>query len=227
MPLSLPQSWQSELASEIGKPYFRELEVFVDGQRAVHEVFPAESDVFNALSATAPDRVRVVILGQDPYHDVGQAHGMAFSVCSGIKPPPSLVNIFAELRNDVGCKVPNNGYLVPWAVQGVLLLNAVLTVRAHEPNSHKNRGWEKFTDAVLRVVNERGQSVIFVLWGNYAHKKEQLIDTARHTIIKSAHPSPLSARNGFFGSRPFSQINSNLTARGQAPVNWQLPDVGG
>jgi uracil-DNA glycosylase len=221
----VPRSWQSELASETSKPYFRELESFVDEQRAAHQVFPAESDVFNALNTTPPDKVRVVILGQDPYHDVGQAHGMAFSVCAGIKPPPSLVNIFAELRDDCGCKVPNNGHLVPWAEQGVLLLNAVLTVRAHEPNSHKNRGWEKFTDAVLHVVNERGETVIFVLWGNYAHKKEQLIDTTRHTIIKSAHPSPLSARNGFFGSRPFSKINSRLSARGLTTVDWQLPDI--
>jgi uracil-DNA glycosylase len=225
LPLTIPQSWRSVLLTETSKPYFRELESFVDAQRAAHEVFPSESDVFSALSTTPPDKVRVVILGQDPYHDVGQAHGMAFSVCSGIKPPPSLVNIFAELRDDLGCKVPNNGYLIPWAVQGVLMLNAVLTVRAHEANSHKNRGWEKFTDAVLRVVNERDQSVIFVLWGNHAQKKEQLIDTACHTIIKSAHPSPLSARNGFFGSRPFSKINSYLIARGQTPVDWQLPDI--
>ena len=150
---------------------------------------------------------------------------MAFSVQPGIKTPPSLVNIFAELRDDLQCRVPNNGYLVPWAKQGVLLLNTVLTVRAHEPNSHKGRGWEVFTDAVISIINDRCTSTIFVLWGNPAQKKLKLIDANRHTIIKSAHPSPLSARNGFFGSRPFSQINAALASNGGLPIDWQLPDI--
>jgi uracil-DNA glycosylase len=166
-----------------------------------------------------------VILGQDPYHDEGQAHGMAFSVRPGVKLPPSLVNIFIELRDDLGCRIPNNGYLVPWAEQGVLLLNTVLTVRAHEANSHKGHGWETFTDAVLRAVNEQRHPVVFVLWGNPAQKKIPLIDTARHTIIKSAHPSPLSARSGFFGSRPFSRVNAALIGTGTVPTDWQLPDI--
>jgi len=225
MPLTVPPSWQAALAAEVSKPYFRELEAFVDAERRVHQVFPPEEDVFTALEATPLDQVRVLILGQDPYHDDRQAHGMAFSVRAGIKSPPSLVNIFSELRDDLGCRVPNHGYLVPWAAQGVLLLNTVLTVRAHEPNSHKGKGWEKFTDSVLRALNERPAPVIFVLWGNPAQKKTPLIDTTRHTVIKSAHPSPLSARNGFFGSRPFSQINARLTALGGSAIDWQLPDI--
>lgn len=221
----IPESWQAALSSETSKPYFQDLVKFVEGEYQTNQVFPPQEDVFNALSATPPDQVRVVILGQDPYHDDGQAHGMAFSVRPGIKPPPSLVNMFKELGDDLQCKVPNNGYLVPWAQQGVLLLNTVLTVRAHEPNSHKGRGWETFTDAVLRSVNDRSTPAIFVLWGNPAQKKLKLIDASRHTIIKSAHPSPLSARTGFFGSRPFSQINAALTAAGGSPIDWQLPDI--
>jgi len=223
--LLIPESWQAALSSETSKPYFQDLVKFVEGEYQTNQVFPPQEDVFNALSATPPDQVRVVILGQDPYHDDGQAHGMAFSVRPGIKPPPSLVNMFKELGDDLQCKVPNNGYLVPWAQQGVLLLNTVLTVRAHEPNSHKGRGWETFTDAVLRSVNDRSTPAIFVLWGNPAQKKLKLIDASRHTIIKSAHPSPLSARTGFFGSRPFSQINAALTAAGGSPIDWQLPDI--
>jgi uracil-DNA glycosylase len=166
-----------------------------------------------------------MILGQDPYHDDNQAHGLAFSVRPGIKPPPSLVNIYKELRSDVGFRIPNNGCLVPWTQQGVLLLNAVLTVRAHQPASHKGKGWETFTDAVLRKVNEKDSPVVFVLWGAYAQKKLSLIDTTRHTVVQSVHPSPLSARNGFFGSKPFSQINAALQAARKPPIDWQLPDL--
>jgi uracil-DNA glycosylase len=201
------------------------LEQFVDEERQHYEVFPPEQDVFSALRLTPYERVNVFLLGQDPYHDNNQAHGLCFSVRPGIKPPPSLVNIFKELRSDVDFRIPNNGYLVPWAEQGMLMLNAVLTVRAHEPNSHKNHGWEKFTDQVIRVVNAKEEPVIFVLWGGYAQKKKALIDTTRHTIIESAHPSPLSARNGFFGSRPFSQINQILREHGKPEINWQLPDL--
>lgn len=225
MALIIPESWQATVGAETEQPYFGRLAEFVDGERAAHTVYPPEPDVFNAMRATPPEQVRVVILGQDPYHDEGQAHGMAFSVRPGMKKPPSLVNILLELHADLGCRIPNNGYLVPWAMQGVLLLNTVLTVRAHEPNSHKGHGWETFTDAVLRAVNAQPRPIAFVLWGSPAQKKIPLIDTARHTIIASPHPSPLSARSGFFGSRPFSQINAALMAAGTAPIDWQIPDL--
>ena len=223
--MDLPASWQPALGEELSKPYFQQLQQFVADERRQHTVFPPDEDVFNALRYTPYDQVRVFLLGQDPYHDDGQAHGLAFSVRPGVKPPPSLVNIFKELRDDVGCRVSNNGYLVPWAEQGVLLLNAVLTVRAHTPNSHKNRGWETFTDAVLRAVNAKPDPVVFVLWGGYAQKKLSLIDTARHTVLQSAHPSPLSARSGFFGSKPFTAINEALKATGKPEIDWQIPDL--
>jgi uracil-DNA glycosylase len=225
MQINIPESWHEHLNSELAKPYFQKLEQFVDEERQHYEVFPPEQDVFSALRLTPYERVNVFLLGQDPYHDNNQAHGLCFSVRPGIKPPPSLMNIFKELRSDVDFRVPNNGYLVPWAEQGMLMLNAVLTVRAHEPNSHKNHGWEKFTDQVIRVVNAKEEPVVFVLWGGYAQKKKALIDTTRHTIIESAHPSPLSARNGFFGSRPFSRINQTLREHGKPEINWQLPDL--
>ena len=164
-------------------------------------------------------------MGQDPYHGTKQAHGLAFSVLPGIKPPPSLSNIFRELKSDVGASVPNNGYLVPWAQQGVMLLNAVLTVRAGQANSHKNQGWEKFTDAAISALNQRDEMVIFVLWGAYAQKKIKLIDTDKHRVLQAVHPSPLSARNGFFGSKPFSQINTILQENQQKPIDWQLPNL--
>ena len=221
----LPETWQPILADEITKPYFQQLQAFVAEERSRHKVFPPEGDVFNALRYTPYDQANVFILGQDPYHDDNQAHGLAFSVRPGIKPPPSLVNMLSELRSDLGCTVPNNGYLVPWAEQGVLLLNAVLTVRAHQPNSHKDKGWEHFTDAVIRKVNEKTEQVVFILWGAYAQKKAKLIDTSRHIIIQSAHPSPLSARNGFFGSKPYSKTNAALKAAGKPEINWQLPNI--
>ena len=177
-PDPLPASWRSALADEFAKPYFLRLREFLAGERAAHKVFPPEEDVFNAFRLTPFERVKVVLLGQDPYHDDGQAHGLCFSVRPGVKPPPSLVNMFKELKTDLGCKVPNNGYLVPWAEQGVLLLNAVLTVRAHEANSHKDQGWETFTDAVIRALDARPDPVVFVLWGAYAQKKGKLIDPA-------------------------------------------------
>ncbi|HLZ58720.1 MAG TPA: uracil-DNA glycosylase [Ktedonosporobacter sp.] len=225
MQIDLPASWQTHLAAEFDKPYFHKLAQFVDEERQHSTVFPPEQDVFNALRYTPYEKVNVLLLGQDPYHDDNQAHGLCFSVCPGIKPPPSLLNMFKELHNDVGFRIPNNGYLVPWAEQGMLLLNAVLTVRAHQANSHKNRGWETFTDAVIRQVNEKTEPVVFVLWGGYAQKKIKLIDTSRHTIIQSAHPSPLSAHNGFFGSKPFSAINNALRKAGKPEINWQIPDL--
>lgn len=213
------------MGDELEQPYFGKLTAFLKEERREHTVYPPEPEVFQALESTPYHQVRVLILGQDPYHGEGQAHGLAFSVCPGVKPPPSLVNIFKELRDDLGCTIPDNGYLMPWARQGVLLLNAVLTVRAHEPNSHKNKGWEKFTDRVIRAVSEQEEPVVFVLWGGYARKKLKLIDTDRHTVVESAHPSPLSVRNGFFGSRPFSRINEALRASGREPIDWQIPDI--
>jgi uracil-DNA glycosylase len=220
---TIPPSWRTVLAGEFEKPYFKKLGEFVDEERRQYQVFPPEEDVFNALRLAPYDQVKVLLLGQDPYHDEGQAHGLCFSVRPGVRPPPSLVNILKELHHDLGCRIPNNGYLVPWAEQGVLLLNAVLTVRAHQPNSHKDKGWETFTDAVLRAVDAKPHPVVFVLWGNYAQKKTKLIDTDRHVIVKSAHPSPLSVKK-FFGSRPFSAVNRALAETGQTPIDWELPD---
>lgn len=225
MNINIPESWHNHLNGELNKPYFQKLSQFVDAERQQATVFPPEDEVFSALRLTPYENVNVLLLGQDPYHDNNQAHGLCFSVRPGIKPPPSLVNMYKELREDVGFRIPNNGYLVPWAKQGMLLLNAVLTVRAHTPNSHKNQGWEKFTDAVISVVNEKRDPVIFILWGGYAQKKMNLIDTTRHTVIQSAHPSPLSARNGFFGSRPFSAINNALRTHGKPEIDWQIPDL--
>ena len=223
--MQIPESWQALLAEETEKEYYTKLEDFVINERAQHEVFPPDDDVFNALKFTPYENVGVLLLGQDPYHDNGQAHGLCFSVKPPTSPPPSLINMYKELKSDVGFRIPNNGYLVPWAEQGMLMLNAVLTVRAHTPNSHKGKGWETFTDAVIKKVNDKPDPVVFVLWGAYAQKKIPLIDTSRHTIIQSAHPSPLSARNGFFGSKPFSKINEALQAAGKPTINWQISDI--
>lgn len=218
-------TWKEALAGEREKPYFRELLAFVAQERQQYSVFPPEKEVFNAQRYTEYGAVSAVILGQDPYHDVNQAHGLAFSVRPGVPIPPSLMNIFRELHDDLGCAMPNNGYLVPWARQGVLLLNTVLTVRAHEANSHRGKGWETFTDTVIRAVNNKSDPVVFVLWGAPARKKIALIDTGKHTVIQSAHPSPLSAQSGFFGSRPFSRINAALRRAGKPDVDWQIPDL--
>lgn len=224
MKVHLPASWQHVVGDELKQPYFKELAEFVDAERAEHTVFPPEDDVFNAFELTPYGKMKVLLLGQDPYHDHNQAHGLCFSVRPGVRPPPSLVNIFKELHTDLGCKIPNNGFLVPWAEQGVMLLNAVLTVRAHQANSHRDRGWEKFTDAVIRVASDRDEPVVFVLWGAYAQKKGKHIDEKKHPVIKSAHPSPLSA-NKFFGTRPFSKINAALQELGQQEIDWQIPDL--
>jgi uracil-DNA glycosylase len=226
MPIpSIPSSWQPVLAEEIKKPYFQKLQNFLAEARQTETIFPAESDVFSAFELTTYENVNVLLLGQDPYHNDNQAHGLCFSVKPGIKPPPSLVNIYKELQNDLGLQIPNHGYLVPWAKQGMLMLNAVLTVQAHTPNSHKNQGWETFTDAVISQVDRKPDPVIFLLWGAYAQKKVKLIDSSRHLVIQSAHPSPLSARNGFFGSKPFSAINSALDAFGKPAIDWRIPDI--
>lgn len=224
MAADLPPSWRNALRDAIDQHSYRSLQACVAAERRLHTVFPAEEEVFAALALTPYEQVNVLLLGQDPYHDHDQAHGLCFSVRSGIKPPPSLMNIFKELRDDVGFRLPRDGCLIPWATQGILLLNAVLTVRAHEANSHKGKGWEELTDALIGAVSARREPVVFVLWGGYAQRKLALIDTDRHPVIQSAHPSPLSARRGFFGSRPFSRINEFLRENGKPEILWQLPD---
>jgi uracil-DNA glycosylase len=219
---SLPKSWR-DLEIEREQPYFPLLEKFVAAERATHEIYPPAGQEFAALEATPLQDVRVFILGQDPYHGPNQGHGLAFSVRPGVAVPPSLVNIFRELQNDIGCPRPQNGYLMPWAEQGVLLLNAVLTVRRGQANSHKGKGWEKFTDAAIRAVSAQEQRVVFILWGGYAQKKAGLIDESRHVILRSVHPSPLSAHNGFFGSKPFSRANAALREAGRGEIEWCLP----
>lgn len=219
---SIPESWKTVLSGEMDKPYFAELKKFVDEQRQTAQVFPPEEDVFNALKFTPYDEVRVLLLGQDPYHDDGQAHGLAFSVKEGVKTPPSLANMYKELVTDIpGFVPPKSGNLEKWAKEGVLLLNTVLTVRAHEPASHKAQGWETFTDAIIKAVNDKPEPVVFLLMGGHAHKKKPLIDTSRHTIVAVAHPSPLSVK-AFMGSKPFSQVNAALEAKGYPPIDWTL-----
>jgi uracil-DNA glycosylase len=218
----LPPSWQPALELEFNLPYIAKLEAFLAAERATHAVFPAPENLFRALALTPFEQVAVVILGQDPYHDDHQAHGLAFSVQPGVKPPPSLVNIYKELESDLGIPRTKTGFLEPWAKQGVLLLNTVLSVRAHQPASHAKQGWEKLTDAIIQRVNADHQQVVFVLWGAHAQKKEILIDAQRHLVLKSAHPSPLSAKNGFFGSKPFSKINAALQVAGKPEIDWQL-----
>jgi uracil-DNA glycosylase len=220
----LPSSWEPHLAGEFAQPYIVKLEAFLSTERAAHTIFPPEPQTFRALELTPFERVAVVILGQDPYHGAGQAHGLAFSVQPGVKPPPSLKNMFKELEADLELPPPTTGFLEPWAQQGVLLLNTALTVRANEANSHAKQGWERLTDAIIRAVANRTDPAIFVLWGANAQKKTKLIDGSRHTIIQSAHPSPLSAHNGFFGSKPFSRINTALAQHGKPPINWALVD---
>lgn len=219
----IPAGWQAVLSEEVKKPYFARLQAFLEQEREQYTVFPPREDVFNALELTPFDQVKVLILGQDPYHDEGQAHGLAFSVRPGVKPPPSLMNIFKELKDDVGFQIPKDGTLTPWAEQGVLLLNAVLTVRAHKAGSHQGKGWENFTDAVIHAVSQKPEPVIFVLWGNFARQKLPLIDVERNRVISGPHPSPLSANRGFFGSRPFSKINEYLREFGEKEIDWQLP----
>ncbi len=222
---TISNSWQQVLAAEFELPYFQKLQDFTIEERQTQTIFPPAADVFSAFELTPYENVKVLILGQDPYHDDNQAHGLCFSVKPGIKTPPSLVNIYKELHTDIGLEIPKHGYLVNWAEQGILMLNAVLTVRAHTPNSHKDKGWETFTDAVIKKVSDKTDPVVFVLWGAYAQKKLKLIDTTKHSVIQSAHPSPLSARNGFFGSKPFSAINTALESFGQPTINWQLPNL--
>ncbi|MBX3285244.1 MAG: uracil-DNA glycosylase [Actinobacteria bacterium] len=216
--------WNPILRAELAEPYWAELQAFVAEERANHQVFPPAAEVFAALHQTPYASVKVVILGQDPYHGPGQAHGLCFSVRRGVAVPPSLRNIFTELHDDLGITPPRHGNLDAWTHQGVLLLNTSLTVRAHQAASHHGRGWERFTDQVIRAVDAKPERVVFILWGAAARKKKALVDTSRHVVIESAHPSPLSAHNGFFGSRPFSRANAALEAAGREPVDWRLPD---
>lgn len=225
MTMTLPPGWQEIVGEETQKPYFQELEAFLAAERQKYTIYPKESEVFSSLEYTPYESVRVMILGQDPYHGPRQAHGCSFSVRPHVPVPPSLQNIFKELQSDVGATPPDHGCLVPWARQGVLLLNTVLTVRAGQANSHQGKGWEKFTDAVFRAVNRRPTRVVFILWGANARQKASLVDLTRHVVIQSAHPSPYSADSGFFGSRPFSRANAALRAAGLPEINWQLPDL--
>ena len=224
--LRLETTWKQHLADEFAKPYMRNLKAFlVQEISAGKTIYPLGSQYFHALERTPFPKVKVVILGQDPYHGPKQAHGLCFSVQPGIKPPPSLLNIYKELNDDLGIPIANHGYLESWAEQGVLLLNSVLTVERGQAGSHQNRGWEKFTDKIIAELNEKKDGIAFVLWGAYAQRKGRVIDRGRHLVIESPHPSPLSAHRGFFGSRPFSKINDYLRAQGKEPINWQLPEV--
>jgi len=220
--VTIGNSWDRVLDGEFEKEYYVKLRQFLIEEYRSKTIYPGMHDIFNALKVTGYDDVKVVILGQDPYHEPGQAHGMAFSVQPGVKTPPSLVNIYKELLDDLGIAPVEHGYLMKWAEQGVLLLNACLTVRAHQANSHKNKGWEQFTDQVISLLNDREKPVVFILWGNNAKAKMKLITNPQHLILTGSHPSPLSAYNGFYGGKYFSRANAFLEENGEAPVDWQL-----
>lgn len=221
----LKNDWSKLLEEEFSKPYYLKLREFLIYEYATKVIYPDKHDIFNALHFTPYAQTKVVILGQDPYHGQGQAHGLSFSVKPGIMPPPSLKNIFKELKQDLGCSIPNNGYLVKWAQQGVLMLNAVLTVEQGAPNSHKNKGWETFTNRVISHLNERKEPVVFILWGKNAQEKQELITSPNHYVLKSPHPSPYSANRGFFGSSHFSKTNSFLKDKGYSEIDWQIPNI--
>lgn len=221
--IKLESGWKKELLEEFQQPYFQQLRDFLKVEKATYTIYPKGSQIFRAFDATPFDRIKVVLIGQDPYHGAGQAEGLSFSVAPGIKPPPSLVNIYKELKADIGFQIPEHGHLIHWAEQGVLMLNSVLTVRANQPASHRNKGWEKFTDAAIHKASEHKEHLVFLLWGKYAQEKETLIDANKHLILKAAHPSPYSAATGFFGCRHFSKTNSYLLDNGIKPIDWQLP----
>jgi len=226
--VKIGESWKAPLAAEFSDPYMADLKRFLLEQKQEgRRIFPKGAEYFRALDLTPLDEVRVVILGQDPYHGEGQAHGLCFSVQPGVRIPPSLVNIYKEMQDDLGIPPARHGFLEHWAKQGVLLLNSVLTVEMGRAASHQGRGWERFTDAVIRAVNEQEKPVVFILWGSYAQKKAAFVDRSRHLVLRSPHPSPLSAHNGFFGSRPFSKANAFLVEHGRKPIDWQLPAVAG
>ena len=220
--MAITGEWERALKPEFAKPYYAKLYKTVLTEYRTREIYPPSGDIFNAFSFTPLENVRAVILGQDPYHGPGQANGLCFSVHKGIRIPPSLVNIYKELNADLGCPIPNHGDLTKWAKEGVLLLNTVLTVRAHEANSHRNIGWEEFTDAAIRVLAEQDRPMVFILWGTPARRKKALIHNPKHLIVESPHPSPLSASGGFFGSRPFSRTNDYLVSCGLRPIDWMI-----
>lgn len=222
----IDNDWLPALKAEFGKPYYKELYSFIKTEYSTHVVYPPAEDIFNAFHFTPLSEVKVVILGQDPYHNVNQAHGLCFSVpADQPEIPPSLQNIYKELQDDCGCYIPNNGYLEKWARQGVLLLNTVLTVRAHQANSHQNKGWEIFTDAVINAVNAQDRPIVYLLWGTPARRKAAMLTNPRHLILEAPHPSPLSAYRGFFGCRHFSKCNRFLEEHGIAPIDWQIEDM--
>lgn len=222
---AISNDWLEPLSAEFGKNYYKDLYKRVVEEYKQYKIFPSSNDIFNAFDFTPLSKVKVVIIGQDPYHDDNQAHGLCFSVKPGIKTPPSLVNIYKELNDDLGCYIPNNGYLKKWADQGILLLNTVLTVRAHEPASHRGIGWEEFTDAAIKVLNEIDRPIVFLLWGSPAQQKAQMLNNPKHLVLKSAHPSPLSAYRGFFGCKHFSQTNDFLKTNGLDPIDWQIENI--
>lgn len=219
---AINNDWLEALRGEFKKPYYKSLFERVKSEYSSRQIFPPADDIFNAFHLTPLSQVKVVILGQDPYHNVGQAHGLCFSVRKGVDVPPSLVNIYKELHDDLGCEIPNHGCLTKWAKQGVLMLNTVLTVRAHEANSHRGIGWEEFTDAAIGALNSQDRPIVFILWGSPAQKKARMLNNPNHLILKAPHPSPLSAYRGFFGSKPFSQANDFLKEHGLEPIDWQI-----
>ena len=222
---AINNDWLGAISGEFRKPYYRELFEFVKEEYGKHVIYPNSDDIFNAFHFTPLSEVKVVILGQDPYHNVGQAHGLCFSVKPDVEIPPSLVNIYKELEEDLGCKIPNNGYLKKWADQGVLMLNTVLTVRAHQAASHQGKGWEKFTDAVIEAVNAQDRPIVYMLWGRPAQSKIPMLNNPKHLILKAPHPSPLSAYRGFFGCKHFSQANAFLEQNGLERIDWQIENV--
>ncbi|MBE5946558.1 MAG: uracil-DNA glycosylase [Lachnospiraceae bacterium] len=221
----ISNDWAKALSPEYKKEYYKKLFDFIGKEYASHEIFPPGDDIFNAFHLTPLKDVKCVIIGQDPYHNVGQAHGLCFSVKPEVEIPPSLVNIYKELHDDLGCYIPDNGYLVKWAEQGVLMLNAVLTVRAHQAASHQNKGWEEFTDAAIRIVNEQDRPIVFLLWGGFAQKKAAMLNNPKHLILKAPHPSPLSVYRGFYGCKHFSKANEFLKANGITPIDWQIENL--
>lgn len=221
----IENDWLPALGAEFRKPYYKKLYEFVKQEYNSTQVFPPSEDIFNAFHFTPLSEVKVVIIGQDPYHEPGQAHGLCFSVKPGVDIPPSLVNIYKELQDDLGCYIPNNGYLVKWAKQGVLMLNTVLTVRAHMANSHRGQGWEEFTDAAITALNKEDRPIVFILWGKPAQMKKSMLNNPNHLILEAPHPSPLSAYRGFFGSKPFSKTNAFLEAHGEQTIDWQIENL--
>ena len=222
---AIANDWLDAVGEEFKKDYYRNLYQFVKEEYSKHVIYPASEDIFNALHLTPLKDVKVVILGQDPYHNVNQAHGLCFSVKPEVDIPPSLVNIYKELHDDLGCYIPDNGYLVKWAEQGVLLLNTVLTVRAHQAASHQGKGWETFTDAIIRAVDNEDRPIVFILWGRPAQNKKKMLHNPKHLILEAPHPSPLSAYRGFFGSKPFSETNAFLQEHGLEPIDWQIENI--